>query len=234
MPVRKVRNSGSNIIGSFPSLKMEPILIDYESTIERDLLYFLEYDPTVIEYHAQPMIITATDTEGETHTYTPDFLVIRTSRKVIVECKPEALVGGTNAQRQIRMGQVWVDTNDLDFVIVTDTKLRRDHTLENLKLFWRYARLKVPTAIVAGCMAYLKACPGDISFEDLAAYLSSLANAQGKQPPFIQAPFIYGMLFRHILQADLTRPILPATMIRLSSSVDSIRVTPGLPSILIP
>ncbi len=229
MPVRKVSNRGGNIIGSFPSLKMEPIIIDYESTIERHLLPFLEYDPTVKEYHAQPMVITATDTEGKTHTYTPDFLVIRTSGKEIVECKPEALVGGSNAQRQIQMGLAWADANGHDFVIVTDTDLRRDHTLANLKLFWRYARLRAPTAMVANCIAHLKKCPGDISFEDLAIYLSSLANAQGTQPPLTQAPFIYSMLFRHILQVDLTRPITPTTIIRLSSSTDSIRV-PSSPS----
>ena len=38
MPVRKVRNHGNNIIGKFPSRKMER-MISFESTIERDYLY---------------------------------------------------------------------------------------------------------------------------------------------------------------------------------------------------
>jgi len=64
----------------------------YESTIERDFVFFLKFDPTVVTYQAQPMIISWTDAEGNTHTYTPDFLVVRTDRKEIVECKPEALL----------------------------------------------------------------------------------------------------------------------------------------------
>lgn len=226
MPVRKVSNRLGNIIGSFPSLKMEPFEIDYESTIERDLLFFFEYDPTVMAYYPQPMVIIGTDAQGEKHRYTPDFLVIRTSCIEIVECKPEALVNGPDAQRQIHMGQVWAEANSHDFVIVTDVDLRKDHTLANLKLFWRYARLKAPTVTVARCIAHLKASSGCVAFEDLAIYLSSLPDIQGMQQPFEQAPFIYSMLFRHILQIDLTRPITPTTMIRLSSSVDSLRVPP--------
>ena len=230
MPVRKVRNSLGNIIGSFPSLKMEPVEIDYESTIERDLLFFLEYDPTVLAYYPQPMVITGTDAQGEKHRYTPDFLVIRTSCKEIVECKPEDLVNGPDAQRQAYLGQAWAEANNYNFVIVTDTDLHKDHTLANLKLLWRYARLKAPTAMVGKCIAHLKATSEGVAFEDLALYLSSLLGAQGTQRPFEQAPFIYSMLFRHVLQVDLARPITPASTIRLSSSVDSLRVPPRRPS----
>jgi hypothetical protein len=224
MAVRKVSNWGGNIIGSFPSLKMEPLQIDYESTIERDLLPFHEYDPTVIAYYAQPMVIVGTDMEGEKRRYTPDFLVIRTSCKEIVECKPETLINGPDAQRQIYMGQAWADANSHDFVIVTDTSLHRDHTLANLKLFWRYARLKVPTVVVERCITHLKASSGGVAFEDLAIYLSSVTDTQGTQQPFEQAPYIYSMLFRHVLQVDLARPITSTTMMRLTSSKDPIQV----------
>jgi TnsA endonuclease N terminal len=224
MPVRKVSNWGGNITGSFPSLKMEPFEIDYESTIERDLLPFLEFDPTVIKYYAQPMVISSTDADEETHKYTPDFLVLRTSGKEIIECKPEDLLDHQHTLQQIQIGQDWANANSHDFVMVTDTDLYKDHTLANLKLFWRYARLKVPTVMVATCIAHFKKCSEALSFEDLTIYLSSLQDAQGTQKPFEQAPFIYSMLFRHVLQVDLTRPITSTNMIRLSTSKDSIQI----------
>src|SRR5258708_30838320 len=122
MPVRKVSNRGGNIIGSFPpQIKGEKVR--YESTIERDLVYFFKFDPTVITYHAQPMVITGTDAEGNTHTYTPDFLAVRTDRKEIIECKPEALINSSHAQQQIAIGQEWAANNNHEFSIFTDTTL---------------------------------------------------------------------------------------------------------------
>ncbi len=211
MPVRKVSNRGGNIIGSFPpQIKGEKVR--YESTIERDLVFFFKYDPTVITYHAQPMIITETITQGNTHTYTPDFLVVRTNSKEIIECKPEALINSPHAQQQIAIGQKWAAKNYHDFAIVTDTNLRTGHTLENLKLLWRYSRQTVPTATLARCIDYMEKRLEGVSFQDLALYLSTLA-AKGVQQPFMQAPLIYNMLFRHILHTELTVPINPATLL---------------------
>lgn len=212
MPVRKVSNRGGNIIGSFPpQIKGEKVR--YESTIERDLVYFFKFDPTVITYHAQPMVITGTDAEGNTHTYTPDFLVVRTDRKEIIECKPEALLNSSHAQQQIAIGSEWAANNNHDFAIVTDTNLHAGHTLENLKILWRYSRQTVPTATLRRCIEYMERHPEGVSFQDLALYLSTVAT-QAAQQPFMQAPFIYNMLFRHILSVELTVPFIPTTLLR--------------------
>jgi hypothetical protein len=218
MPVRKVSNHGGNVTGSFPSqIRGEKIM--YESTIERDLVFFFKFDPTVITYRAQPMVITGTDTEGNTHTYIPDFQVVRTDRKEIVECKPEELLDHPHTKQQIQLGEAWAEANNHYFVIVTDTILRKDHTLANLKLLWRYCRTTVPTAILANCIAHLKAQPKGIAFEDTTQFLASLADTPEMRQPYRQAPFIYSMLFHHILQANLTELISPASILRLSSSL---------------
>lgn len=218
MPVRKVSNRGGNVIGSFPpQIKGEKIM--YESTIERDYVFFLKFDPAVLTYSAQPMIITGTDTEGSEHTYTPDFLVVRMDRKEIVECKPEALLDHPHTRQQIQLGEAWAEANNHHFVIVTDTELRKDHTLANLKLLWRYCRIAVPTATLASCIAHMKAQQNGITFEDFARFLAFLVLPSEMQQPYRQAPLIYSMLFHHILQADLTKAISPATILRLSSSL---------------
>jgi len=211
MPVRKVSNRGGNITGSFPS-QIKGEKVKYESTIERDLVFFFKFDPTVLTYYAQPMVITETDTEGNTHTYTPDFLVVRTDRKEIIECKPEELLDHPHTQQQIQLGETWAANNDHDFAIVTDTNLRSGYTLENLKLLWRYSRQTVPTATLARCIDYREKRLEGISFQDLALYLSTLAT-QEVQQPFMQAPLIYNMLFRHILRTELTVPITRETLL---------------------
>jgi TnsA endonuclease-like protein len=212
MPVRKVSNRGGNIIGTFPpQIKGEKVR--YESTIERDLVYFFKFDPTVITYYAQPMVIVGTDAEENTHTYIPDFLVVRTERKEIIECKPEALLNSSHAQQQIAIGREWAANNNHDFAIVTDTNLRAGNTLENLKILWRYSRQAVPTATLARCIDYMEKHREGVSFQDLALYLSTLATQAARQP-FMQSPLIYNMLFRHILSVELTEPFTPATLLR--------------------
>jgi hypothetical protein len=56
MPVRKVHNRGENIIGKFPSLKMKR-MVSFESTIERDYLYLLDYEADITHFEEQPLTI---------------------------------------------------------------------------------------------------------------------------------------------------------------------------------
>src|SRR5436305_3789204 len=156
MAVRKVRSIGSNIIGSFPSLKMKNQRISFESTIERDFLFFLEYDQTVTCYYEQPFTIESTSASGKLSTYTPDFQVIRTNGKELVECKPEALLNASHTQHQVELGQQWAEENDHTFTLMTDLALRSGHRLGNLKLLWRYSRLPVSPSLEAGCIDHLK------------------------------------------------------------------------------
>jgi hypothetical protein len=56
MPVRKVSNRGGNIIGKFPSIKMRR-MIAFESLLERDFIYLLDYDKDVEWFEEQPLTI---------------------------------------------------------------------------------------------------------------------------------------------------------------------------------
>jgi hypothetical protein len=223
MPVRKVSKRGRNIKGSFPS-QIKGEKIRYDSTIERDLIFHFKFDPTVITYHAQPMLIIGNDAEGNVHTYIPDFLVVRNDSKQIIECKPTALIKSSHALQQIAIGQEWATNNNHDFAIVTDTNLRSGHTLENLKLLWRYSRQSVPTTTLGYSIDYMKRHVEGVSFQDLAKYLSSLASPSA-QPSYLQAPLIFNMLFRHILCTELTEPITSTSIIWCCSAPSAAPLT---------
>ncbi|WP_201382019.1 TnsA endonuclease N-terminal domain-containing protein [Ktedonobacter sp. SOSP1-85] len=220
MPVRKVRHHDTNVIVVFQSIKMNCI-IRCESKIEGDLPYFLEYDPTVLAYSPQPFTITATDAAGEKHSYTPDFHVIRREKEEIVECKPKERVTDKHTQHQVELGRAWANANDCSFVLVTDEDLRAGHVLANLKLLWRYSRLTIPTILLNRCITYLKTHPQGVSFENLASFLSKSPHNQANSQPFTQVPFIYSMLFRHILQIDLDSPITPSSTVKLAPTTPS-------------
>src|SRR5258708_29523779 len=85
MPVRKVANHGSNIIGRYPSLKMGR-MVAFESTIERDYIYLLDYEPAVTSFAEQPLTIDYF-CDGTMFHYTPDFHAVENGQNVMVECK---------------------------------------------------------------------------------------------------------------------------------------------------
>jgi hypothetical protein len=208
MGVRRVKNRGGNVIGTFPSLKMRE-QIPYESTIERDLLFFLEFDARVVRYQAQPFAITGSSADGAPHTYIPDFLVIRTDSKEIVECKPTAHLNDAHTQQQLALGQSWADANQYHFVVITDTDLRSGYRLANLKLLWRYSQLCVPSPITSRCWSILTGQPDGLTLEALAAALSDTPSS------FELLPYLYRLLFDHILHTDLTQPLTPRTCVQL-------------------
>ncbi len=200
MSVRQVRNYGGNVIGSFPSFKLHK-KIPYESTIERDLLFFLEYDPTIVDYQAQPFVITNTSLDGTSHTYTPDFFVLRTTGKEIVECKPAHHIQQDHTKQQIAIGQTWADVNDHTFVLITDVDLRTGPRLANLKVLWRYRQLVPPPSFLEQCRLLLSPYPGGLTLETL----STLLRETFASLPLL--PHLYALLFQHLLSADLTQPL---------------------------
>lgn len=77
MRVRKISSYGK-AVGRFSSFKMKD-LIHWESSLERDYFFILEFDQQVIEYYEQPLKIEYIF-ENKKRTYTPDILVKRADR----------------------------------------------------------------------------------------------------------------------------------------------------------
>ncbi len=78
-PSRKVRSSGKNVSGFYPSKKMG-VTIQFESrTLELAAIYEKEFDSNVVEYYDQPETFPIRyQNKGRStgHYYTPDFFVI--------------------------------------------------------------------------------------------------------------------------------------------------------------
>jgi hypothetical protein len=188
MPVRQVSNHGRNIVGKFPSLKLRR-MVAFESLIERDYLYFLDYELVIEWFEEQPMTIEYQD-EGKVLHYTPDFHLIEAGQNVLVECKPEALISDRENQRKFQAAMRWCTERDWDFRVITDHQLRTGHRLENIKLMTYYARLSIPPQVKAQICAMVAITGPGITVGDMAKVLDLDHRAMA-------LPIIMHLAFHH-------------------------------------
>ena len=214
MAVRQVSNHGRNVIGHFPSLKMER-MVAFESSLERDYLYLLDYDPKVEWFEEQPLTLEYRH-EGQTYHYTPDFHVIHSQGHILVECKTSKFVDRAKNQRKFQTGRAWCAERSWEFRVVTEQQIRAGFRLRNIKLLRRYARYTIKPELSGRIYAWLHAAQSPVSIDDTVKALAPEASAS------VMAN-ILPMAFRHELFVPLDEaPLSGQTIINLSA-----RVRPG-------
>ena len=166
MPVRKVSSRGGNVTGFFPSIKMKR-MVAFESLIERDYLYFLDYDTGIEWFEEQPLTIECPH-EGMILRYTPDFHTVEAGRDVLVECKPLAFVDRDENQRKFKAARIWCTDQGWIFRVVTDDELRTGSRLENIKLLTRYARHTIEPQAKGRIYALLHTARAAMSIDEVA------------------------------------------------------------------
>lgn len=206
MGVRKITNKGGKkVIGKFPSLKMRR-LICWESQIERDYLYLLEVDPAVISYAEQPLRISYYLDAKERH-YTPDFLVIRSDKNLIVEVKPEAEAQKEENQQLFRIAGAACARDHYEFAVVTDTMIRVQPRLDNIKLLTRYQRVPIHDPQYQIICHELFSERSEVCFIEVMQFFAS--RNIGKQ-------VVFSLLYWGILAVDLMQPITVESVVSFS------------------
>jgi len=172
-PARKIRKSGRKVVGKFPSSKMGR-MITWESPVERDYLYLVEFDVDVISFWEQPLIVRYyDDTDHKIHRYTPDILVIRKgNRKQVVEVKDEKTAQSEEYQRLFqRVGPI-LQREGYEFIVATDRMIRIQPLLRNLKLLQKYAKVRISNNHLI-CLNNLFACRKEIPLGEVMTLLGS-------------------------------------------------------------
>lgn len=159
-------------------------------------MYLLEIDPEVLSYHSQPLTIVYT-LDNQQRKYTPDFLVKRRNLRQIVEIKPESQVRTAKNLKLFRCIAPLCQERGWEFSVVTDTMIRVQPLLDNLKLLYKYAREPLTYKNYLDCHQYFR--------EGIAI---SLQKAQqdltSKQ---ISRPTLMKLIFCGVLETDLMKPI---------------------------
>jgi hypothetical protein len=170
MPVRRPSNRGGNTIGWFASYKVRRS-VAYESLLECDYLWLLDFEEDVAAFEEQPLTIDYTH-EGKTHRYTPDFRVRQAGRDLLVECKPLALVDTDDNRRKFAAAEAWCAVHGYLFRVVTEREIRSGFRLENVKFLTQFARHPVAPEVRAQVLAVLAAATHPTTLGGLAEALT--------------------------------------------------------------
>lgn len=102
-------------------------MVEYESLLERDAMYFFEHSPGVQSYQEQPELIMY-EYENTIRKYYPDFAITLNSGVVVhVEVKPEARLNTPKLTAKFSAIIKRYINHPAQFQIMTDLIIRQDH-----------------------------------------------------------------------------------------------------------
>ncbi len=148
MPVREIGKSYSSLTGVIQSAKTGN-QVKFESSLERDMAYLLEFDPTVLSYEIQPLKIEYMGADGSKRKYTPDFLVYyNPERELSKKLKPrlcevkyrdDLKSKWKELKPKFKAAQAYAKRCGWEFKIYTEKEIRNDF-LYNAKFLSGYLR----------------------------------------------------------------------------------------------
>jgi hypothetical protein len=196
MRSRTPRNTGTlKNIGKFPSLKNKST-VWFESHLERDFIYLLEFDKDVIKYEEQPFKVNYF-LDGKKRFYTPDFFVKRQHKNQIVEIKPQSKIENAEFIHFSNQMTGFFAKKGYEYLVITDSTIRLQPKLSNIKLLWRYSPMSITTKHQV-LTQELFSDSSRILFSDFCSFLN-----QAKE----QKELIYSLLFHGYLITDIEQPI---------------------------
>lgn len=181
-------------IGKFPSIKLNR-MVGYESLIERDFIYLLDFDPAVTTYQEQPITIHYRD-GNKRRRYTPDFHFVRGSQAYLIECKHHQYMQTEENKLKWDAARRWCDNQGAAFWVVTEAMIRAGYRLENVKLLTDHARYTVDVHTEAKASQILMAANKALTVADLMTALSP------EQPQAAIVPILY-LAYHHQLYIPL-------------------------------
>ena len=137
---RTIPIQNRSVAGRFYSHK-NGRLVEYESTLERDYFYLLEFDKHVIRYEEQPFGVVGRY-NGKKVTYRPDVIVLTNSEKPdIIEVKYSSDLEDENKAEKIlnKLNEMekWAEQNGAVHQLMTEKEIRSIR-LNNQKFLYGY------------------------------------------------------------------------------------------------
>lgn len=219
MPARKIPPNRRSLTGMVASRKNER-LVASESSLERDFLVLLEFDPDVERYEEQPARIGYTDEKGVRRTYTPDVLVnyrqdllpARPPLLCEVKYRSELAAKWQEIRRKVRAGRAYARERGWRFKIITDREVRTPY-LQSAKFLRPYRDLTVKEEKVRLILDALRT----VGESDPERLLSLIHDTPHKRAELL--PTLWHLVSHGRIRADLNRPLTMCSPLRMPSPV---------------
>jgi hypothetical protein len=208
MPVRRIPRFGAQKnIGKFTSIKTGRVAW-YESLLERDYMYLLDFDPHVTFWAEQPLRIRFSY-KGKAHSYTPDLEIHRGSKKQIVEVKSKHQVDSGKWDLLFRISTSVCKQDGYEYVVVTDEVIRAEPKLTSVKKLWKYSRTPISPQHQLLCREFFRAT--DLQPAELIELIDFFKSKR------VPAQVVYALIFWGVLEFDLMQPLNESAVIKMSS-----------------
>ena len=182
-------------VGNFSSCKMGTS-VSYNSLLQKDFMYWLEFDPDVLSYNT-PAISFDYYSNGRQKRYAPDFQVVRRQKKQIIEVKSQKVIESDEYQRLYQFLSDICDETGWTFVALTELEVQREPLLSNIKLLYRYERENFSIDEYRDCLEIVRSI--------VPASLAEVGQALDDQK--IRQNVLFKLLFHGLVEIDLNRSI---------------------------
>jgi len=179
--------------------------LKFESGLERLRMMFLDFDPAVTTYAAQPFTL-VWQRDGKTYCYTPDLLIVRPGQgRTVEDVKPERFRTSKKNFPAFQAAEEALSAVDIDFKVWS-----RPHPVlcYNVQYLAGYRRVPIQTPELTRTLL------GALSEGPLP--LGVLAAGTGQE--MLARPVLYHLLWNHRLHADLDAPLEQSTLIHRSEA----------------
>ena len=213
MPVRKIPKNYRSVTGFFPSVKNGRSMA-FESRLERDFFLLLEFDPDVLEYEEQPLVLEE-KLAGNKLKYTPDCLITYRGHhphQTIVEVKYRKDLEENKDELLPRfdLAKSYAEENGLAFKVMTDEDIRGSF-LDNCRFIYGFNRQPSDFGLHADKVLQAARGADGISLVDL---LQQCAKDKAAQP--VLMPVIWHLCFKgRLALSDVERPIDNSTILKV-------------------
>jgi len=188
--------------------------LSFESTLERDFLLKAEFSLPVLDVVPQPVAIPFLGINGQSYTYTPDFLVYYHlgnraygdyPKPILVEVKPEKEWRANWRKWLPKWKAAWryARTQGWEFHIQDESRIR-DEALKNIRMLERYKRMPFDAAECSKVIDSVRVMGCATADYLLARHFMGIYRAEG-------ISLIWHLLATRRLDCDITQPLNPFT-----------------------
>lgn len=219
MSVRRIPKNYSNVTGLGFSKKAESPF--FESTLERDCLTVLDFDPNVLTYDVQPVRIPWMDARGNERHYTPDVLIqyhpnsCSFSQRDTILCevkyRSDMLKRWDELKPKFKAGIRYANDRGWRFKVLTDSEIRTNH-MKNARFLLPYLNQDLDDSHAKMLIHRLI----ELRETSIQALIASVFNNKWAQAELI--PSVWYLIASRRIATDLNQPLTMSSSIWLGEN----------------